>query len=119
MEDGLGRATEFVERMIGLDSFRVVELPCQRPDVRLYGCQLLYDLAIGYPPVVVEDKRGVRLLNSKRWPKAWKYAVANGVPIMSCPPGTHHDPSWFAPFLNNPVPTDEQPETAAVDGGDA
>lgn len=79
MSEEFGEATRLVDELVGLEHFEVVQMLSKSKGVRLYGARPLKDLTIGTPPVLIADKKGVRLLDHKRWRDAWDYAHEHGL----------------------------------------
>lgn len=79
MTTELEEATRLIDELVGLDRFEVVCMPSKDSRARLYGARELVPMTVGAPPVVIADKRGVRLLDHKKWHEAWKYADEHGL----------------------------------------
>ena len=75
----LREATRLIDELVGLEHFDVIPLPSSNPKNRLYGARANRSMTIGYPPIAVADKRGVRLLDHKEWADAWIYAAEHGL----------------------------------------
>lgn len=70
----LAQAAAIIEELVGLEHFEVIPMASRDPKVRLYGAKALREITIGVHPVVVADKRGVRLLKRSKRVTAWAYA---------------------------------------------
>ena len=79
MSEELEEATRLIDELVGLEHFEVVSLPSKDHRIRLYGARADRPLTIGWYPVVIADKRGVRLLDHKKWADAWIYAAEHGM----------------------------------------
>ena len=75
MSKELEEATRLIDELVGLEHFKVVPLPSKDRGVRLYGARANHPMTIGYPPIVIADKKGVRYLEHRKLADAWIYAV--------------------------------------------
>ena len=75
----LMEATRLIDELVGLERFDVIQLPSRNPRVRLYGARANRSMTIGYPPIVIADKNGVRYLDHKRLADAWIFAAEHGL----------------------------------------
>lgn len=75
MSEEFEEAKRLIDDLVGLEHFEVVPLPSRDPKVRLYGAIADRPLTIGWYPIVIADRRGVRYLEHRKLADAWIYAA--------------------------------------------